>query len=226
MLVAAFSTLRVLVYGALVLGGAAWMAVMSTFNTATQTSAPPWVRSRATSLHTLSALGSFAHRLGVLGRAVRHRRPAGRARCRGGGDDRPALLLARPVPAAHGRGLEVTPAAAGTAASSPTSPIPRPGRWRWRSATASGPSQPRRFCDSRAARCARRASATARPSGALYRDLGDASRYVERFIVTCWADYLHQRHRGTVADREVEAGLREYLVEGSEVETRHYLAER
>ncbi len=33
---------------------------MSTFNTATQTSAPGWVRSRALAMHTLCALGSFA----------------------------------------------------------------------------------------------------------------------------------------------------------------------
>ena len=44
----------------LVLGGAAWMSVTSTFNTATQTSVPPWVRARAVAMHTLCALGSFA----------------------------------------------------------------------------------------------------------------------------------------------------------------------
>jgi hypothetical protein len=36
------------------------MAVMSTFNTATQTSVPMWVRARALAMHTLCALGSFA----------------------------------------------------------------------------------------------------------------------------------------------------------------------
>ncbi len=60
MAVAALSRTHALVYVALVAGGAAWMAVMSTYNTATQTSVPPWVRARATAMHTLSALGSFA----------------------------------------------------------------------------------------------------------------------------------------------------------------------
>src|SRR5258706_556015 len=60
MVIAAFATWQWLVYAALLFGGAAWMATMSTFNTATQTSAPPWVRSRATAMHTLCALGSFA----------------------------------------------------------------------------------------------------------------------------------------------------------------------
>ena len=42
----------------------------------------------------------------------------------------------------------------------------------------------------------------------VYRDLGDPSRYVERFIVTSWADYLHQRARATLADQELEARVR------------------
>src|SRR5688572_25973726 len=60
MLVAAFVRIPVVVFVSLALGGAGWMAVMATFNTATQSSAPPWVRSRAVALHTVSALGSFA----------------------------------------------------------------------------------------------------------------------------------------------------------------------
>ena len=60
MVIAALARWPWLVYLALLFGGAAWMAAMSTFNTATQTSAPPWVRSRATAMHTLCALGSFA----------------------------------------------------------------------------------------------------------------------------------------------------------------------
>ena len=42
----------------------------------------------------------------------------------------------------------------------------------------------------------------------VYRDLADPSRYVERFIVTSWADYLHQRARATLADQELEQRVR------------------
>ena len=108
---------------------------MSTFNTATQTSAPPWVRSRAVALHALCALGSFAigsafwgavsGLFGLHGRAVRS----------------PPLLMARrhaagaPVSAAHGRsaGGDAGRDAVGGLRSSPTSRRPRPARWRWRS---------------------------------------------------------------------------------------------
>ena len=44
MVIAALVRWPWVVYVALLFGGAAWMATMSTFNTATQTSAPPWVR--------------------------------------------------------------------------------------------------------------------------------------------------------------------------------------
>ena len=60
----------------------------------------------------------------------------------------------------------------------------------------------------------------------IYRDLDDPTRFVERFIVTRWADYLHQRARATVADQTIEARLREWVVPGEPVQMRHYIAER
>ena len=60
----------------------------------------------------------------------------------------------------------------------------------------------------------------------VYRDLGDSSRFVERFIVTSWADYLHQRARATVADHDLEAHVRAFQLEGVPVTMQHYLAER
>ena len=41
-----------------------------------------------------------------------------------------------------------------------------------------------------------------------YRDLSDPQRFTERFLVTSWADYLHQRSRFTLADHELEARVR------------------
>jgi hypothetical protein len=48
----------------------------------------------------------------------------------------------------------------------------------------------------------------------VYKDLGEPSRYVERFIVRSWADYLHQRARATLADQALEAEVRQYLAPG------------
>jgi hypothetical protein len=60
----------------------------------------------------------------------------------------------------------------------------------------------------------------------VYHDLGDPTRYVERFIVASWADYLHQRARTTVADKELEAQLLAFLQPETSVVLQHYIAER
>jgi hypothetical protein len=60
----------------------------------------------------------------------------------------------------------------------------------------------------------------------IYRDLSDPQRYVERFIVTSWAGYLHQRARGTLADQELETQVRHFVLPGEPVTMQHYIAER
>ena len=54
----------------------------------------------------------------------------------------------------------------------------------------------------------------------------EPSRYVERFIVTSWADYLHQRARATVADDTLEAEVRVFLAPDESARMSHYIAER
>jgi hypothetical protein len=45
----------------------------------------------------------------------------------------------------------------------------------------------------------------------VYRDLEDADRYVETFLVRSWAEHLRQHERSTNADREIEDRLRRYV---------------
>jgi len=224
MLAAAFAPWPLLVYAALVLGGAAWMAVMSTFNTATQTSAPPWVRSRAAAMHTLSALGSFA--LGsafwgaISGLVSLPAVLCAAALCMAAG-----VLLARPFPLRMGGLGEVTQATPWEDLFVVTEPAPEAGPvaveigYRIRAEDASA------FLDA-----VSQLRAPRRRDGAtfwrIYRDLSDPQRYVERFIVTSWAGYLHQRARGTLADQELEAQVRHFVLPGEPVTMQHYIAER
>jgi len=224
MLIAGFSSWPWLVYAALVFGGAAWMSVLSTFNTATQTSTPLWVRSRATAMHILCALGSFAIGsalwgaiAGVAGLPVAL---GAAAACMLAG-----LLLARPFPLRMGADDEVTHARPWEEFFVAHEPDPEAGPvavelgYRIRADDAAG------FLEAishlRAPR--RRDGAT---FWRIYRDLADPSRYVERFIVTSWADYLHQRARATLADQELEAQVRAFVVPGVAVTMQHYIAER
>ena len=222
--VAAWSPWIWTIYGALMFSGAAWMSVMSTFNTATQTSAPPWVRARASSMHALCALGAFSLGSALWGavsgliglQAALSLSAAGMA----GG-----LLLARPFPLRMGATEDVTPAAPWGDVFVVDEPAPEAGPVAVEIAYRIRLEDVHAFLDElshlRAPR--RRDGAT---FWRAYRDLADPTRYVERFIVTSWADYLHQRARATVADQEIEARVRAFLADGEAVTMQHYIAER
>ena len=224
MLVGAFVRVPIVVYGALVLGGGAWMAVMSTFNTATQTSAPQWVRARATAMHTLCALGSFAIGSAFWG-ALASAAGLATALCTAAACMAAGLLLARPFPLRMGAVQEVTQVAPWEDLFVAHEPQPEAGPV----AVEIGY---RIHAESSAAflEAVTRLRAPRRRDGAslwrVYRDLGDPSRYVERFLVTSWADYLHQRSRVTVADHDLELQVRAFVVPGEAVTMQHYIAER
>ena len=223
MVVAVLSRWALPVYIALVLGGGAWMSVMSTFNTATQTSAPPWVRSRATAMHVLSALGPFALGSAFWG-AV-----AGLLGLQGALLAAAALmlanlLLARRFPLRMGAITEVTQAPFKSLLLA-DEPDPAAGPVAVELSYRIDPAQAEAFLA-----LAIGLKGPRRRDGAtlwrIYRDLDDPGRYVERFIVTSWADYLHQRARQTVADQSIEAELRALLLPGERVVMQHYIAER
>jgi MFS family permease len=224
MVVAALSHTRLLVYAALVAGGASWMSVMSTYNTATQTSVPPWVRARATAMHTLAALGSFAIGSAVWGALsdIVGLTPtlllAAAAMAAG-------LLLARPFPLRMSGLDEVTQATLSEDLFVKHQPEPEAGPVAVEIGYRIRPETKAAFLED-----ASQLRAPRRRDGAtfwrIYRDLGDSSRYVERFIVTSWADYLHQRARATLADQELEERLLAHLLPGERPSLQHYIAER
>jgi MFS family permease len=224
MAVAALSHSRWLTYGALVAGGAAWMSVMSTYNTATQTSVPPWVRARAVALHTLAALGSFAIGSAFWGLLsdILGLTPAlliGAVAMAAG------LVLARPFPLRMGGLDEVTQVPLSQDLFVKHEPAPEAGPVAVEIGYRVRPEVTAAFLDTvsllRGPR--RRDGAT---FWRVYRDLSDPAHFCERFIVTSWADYLHQRARGTLADQEIEARLHAYLRPGEAPSMQHYIAER
>ncbi len=223
-LIAGVSTSRAPVYAALLAGGAAWMAMLSTLNAATQTSAPLWVRARVTSMHTLCALGSFAIGSaawgavsGIAGLPITLSLAAAGMIA--------SVLLARPFPLRMGAESEVTPATPWLDLFVAVEPEPEAGPVAVEIAYRIQPADAAGFLDAvellREPR--QRAGAT---FWRIYRDLGDPTRYLERFIVTSWADYLRQRSRATVSDQTLEAEVRRFQAEGVPVAMQHYIAER
>jgi MFS family permease len=223
-LAAALPTWRPGVYIGLLLAGAAWMAVMSTFNTATQTSAPAWVRSRAVAMHTLCALGAFSIGAALWG-ALSDLLGLQPVLCTAAALMLAGPLLARRWPLRMGQQHEVTQAVPWEDLFVAHEPEPEAGPVAVEIAYRIRPEDTAAFLDTVAELRAPR-----RRDGAsfwrVYRDLSDPTRFTERFIVRSWADYLHQRARATQADRAIEARVRAFQREGVPVLTSHYIAER
>jgi MFS family permease len=224
MLVAALSHTRALVYLALVLGGACWMMVMTTYNTATQGSAPPWVRSRASALHVLSALGSFAMGSALWG-ALASLASLPIALCVAAAGVLAGSLLGPLFPLRMGEHKDVTQVTPFEDLLVADAPQPTAGPIAVELSYRIVPGQATEFMNALSLLKAPR-----RRDGAtfwrIYHDLGDPDRYVERFIVASWADYLHQRARTTMADKELENQLLTFLQPGTSVVLQHYIAER
>jgi MFS family permease len=51
----------------------------------------------------------------------------------------------------------------------------------------------------------------------VYRDVEEADRYVETFLVSSWAEHLRQHERSTNADRAIEGRLRTYVTSAPSV---------
>jgi MFS family permease len=224
MVIAAFSHIPGLTYLALVGAGASWMSVMSTYNTATQTSVPPWVRARATAMHTLCALGSFAIGSAFWGALsdIVGLTPTLLVAAVG---QAAGLLLVRRFPLRMGGVEEVTQVPLSQDLFLAHEPDPEAGPVAVEIGYRIRPEQTTAFLEdvSQLRGPRKRDGAT---FWRVYRDLSDPSRYVERFIVTSWADYLHQRARATLADLELEGALRRHLHVGEEPQVQHYIAER
>ncbi len=224
MVIAAFVRTPAVVFAALAFGGAAWMAVMVTFNTATQSSAPPWVRSRAVALHTVSALGSYAIGSAFWG-AVSGVAGLATALCLAALVLTAGIVLSRWFPLRMGEAPDVTPVALWDKVFIKDQPLPDDGPVSVEVSYRIRPGEAEEFLHA-----VSQLRASRRRDGAtlwrVYRDLGDPTRYVERFIVASWADYLHQRARATMADQELESHVREFLRERDAVTTQHYIAER
>jgi MFS family permease len=60
----------------------------------------------------------------------------------------------------------------------------------------------------------------------LFHDSEDPVRFVECFMDESWVEHLRQHERASVADREIQRRAKQYLVEGTDSKSSHYLADR
>lgn len=223
MVTAAMSARVAHVCCALIAGGMAWMAMLSTLNAATQTSVPAWIRARATAMHNASSLGSFA--LGsILWGALANLATLQVSLCVAAACLVLSAFLERRFPLRMGSDSETT-LVDGTA---PLQVVDEPdfeaGPVAVEVIYFIDPAHAASFLET-----VRPLADFRRRNGAtfwrIYKDLDELGRYAERFIVTSWGDYLRQRARQTIALQQLEADARRFQRAGLPVTTRHYLAE-
>ena len=60
----------------------------------------------------------------------------------------------------------------------------------------------------------------------VFRDLGREGHYVERFIVTSWAEYVRLRSRMTVTDQQAQERVGAFLLPGKDIVVTRLLSTR
>ena len=203
-------------------GGAAWLSVLSTLNTAAQMAAPNWVRGRALAAFQVSMQGGLAAGALLWGLVT------------DGASLEAALLAAGAVLlvsiAARGRaslagveGQDMTPARAWTEPELAVEPAPGDGPVLVTLEYRVRPEDVEQFVAAmdELGRIRRRDGAG---EWSLYQDLEDRECWLETFLVDSWSEHLRQHERMTVADVAVERRAKGFHTGPGEPPTRHLLA--
>jgi MFS family permease len=223
-LLALLSTLRSFPAAAAVMFaiGAAWIAVLPTFNVAAIFALPPWVRARGLAIYNLVFMGGTAIG-GVLWGTVASSVGVSTALLIAAAGLAATTALAHLFPLRQGEGVDLSPA----------------GHWPTidrvvaASAIDAGPvmvtveyqidiAQRDEFL-----RLVHATEAARRRDGAyawgIYQDVKEHSRYVESFLVESWSEHLRQHARVTKHDQAHEAVARAFHIGPEPPVVRHLL---
>ena len=182
--------------------GVAWVTVFASLSAGTQSSAPAWVRARAVGMNIVAVQASLAigsALWGGLATAVGTHIALGASA---------ALmivlhLLNRRVRVAMGEEADITPGLQLPDMAITAEPLPDDGPVLIQIDYRIDPDKRRAFL-----RAIHAVEATRRRNGAaswrVFRDLGEEGRFVERYIIASWAEYIRLRSRMTVADRKLQ----------------------
>ena len=61
-------------------------------------------------------------------------------------------------------------------------------------------------------------------SARIFRDLGEHGRFVERFVVQSWAEYVRSRQRMTLGERRIQERVEKFQREGVEIRVSRLIA--
>jgi MFS family permease len=208
----------------MVMGGSAWLILLTSFSASAQEALPAWVRGRALAAYILIFFGGMAGGSLLWGTVAERIGIAATLWIAAGG-----VLLA--LAATHRCPL-ITSSAYDTSPSRhwPMPDIDEEPEYEQGPVLITleyriDPAQCEAFVQA-----VRQLGRIRRRDGALrwgvFGDAAETGRYIESFIVETWGEYLRQRDRFTVADREIEERVFAYHQDQSSPCTTHFIAER
>jgi len=210
--------------GAMLLGGIAWVACMSSFNTAAQAVAPAWARGRVLALFTLVLLGGLAGGSAAWGVV------ASRLNTRYALDIAAAgLLIGLAVRFRYrlvvGEELSLEPWVHWAEPISVVEPEPDRGPVLVVLEYRIDPNRAREFRHAmREMRRIRRRDGAFR--WGLYSDPANPGRFMETFLVESWGEHLRQHTRITEGDRKIEERVLSFHLDQGPPPTTHLISER
>lgn len=211
LLIAATGTTAIALVGTCA-AGAAWVSVLPSLSAATQSTAPAWVRARAVSMNLVAMQASLAAGSALWGwlAALSGTRIALAASA---GAMLALLALSYKVRVRLGDEADVTPGVQLPDLAIAVEPLPDDGPVLIQVQYQIDPGNREAFL-----RAIHLTERTRRRNGAsdwrVFRDLGEDGRFVERFIVTSWAEYVRLRTRMTMADRQVQERVEQFQQPG------------
>lgn len=208
----------------LCVGGIAWITLVASFNIATQTAVPSWVRARALAMYLLVFQGSMAVGGVLWGMVAQH---AGMTVALLAAATGLVLGLAgaRRYRLMPGQESELRPSPHWPEPNVVIEPDPDDGPVLVTVEYRIDPKQARDFAGAMQSVRRQRLRDGAFRSG-LYRDPGDPGRYLETFVVESWAEHLRQHERVTVGDRIAEERARAFHRGARPPVTSHYIYTR
>ena len=183
--------------------GMAWVSVFASLSAGTQSTAPAWVRARAVSMNLVAVQASLAVGSALWG-ALASAAGVRISLMVSAGTLVLLHLVHRRVAVEMGKESDVMPGAQLPELTITGEPLPDDGPVLIQIEYRIDASNRNAFV-----RAIRRVGPTRRRNGAtswrVYRDLGEEDRYVERYVIASWAEYVRLRSRMTMADSRLQA---------------------
>ena len=208
----------------MLLGGSAWLIVLTSFSASAQAALPSWVRGRALAAYILVFFGGMAGGSALWG-AVAERIGIGATLWVAAGGALIALAATHRCPLVTSDAYDTSPSRHWPTPDIEEEPDNEKGPVLVTIDYQIDPDQCEAFF-----LAIRQLGRIRRRDGALrwgvFADAAATGRYLESFIVETWGEYLRQRDRFTVADRDIEDAVLAYHQGPSSPCATRFIAER